>query len=105
MKVYTNLNTLAKVTRLFYDLGLKGLLTGDEQEQILVSDFIHKLIIAGKYIEFLQIITRDDKTDFGEIESEEVEQLVDTFFIGISKYVPKSVRNRIGGLLSLITFS
>lgn len=89
MKIYTNIKTLKQVKRIANDLGI-----GSEElmQKQNIGSLLDKLIDEGKLVEFLQVITRDDQADFEEMEAEEVGGLIDSFFTGIAKFLPNSLR-------------
>lgn len=88
MKVFTNINTLAKVKSLFSQIGISFLLDGSESYGDSVIKILDELIDRGKAVEFLRIITRDDDTDFAEMESSEVGKIVSDFFTGTTQFFP-----------------
>jgi hypothetical protein len=96
MRVYTNLNVLKKVKRLFNEMGIGGVLDGDEANiDISVGKLLDRLLYEGKLVEFLQIITNDNQTDFEEMEADQVGGLIENFFTGIVKYLPSFLREMV----------
>ena len=93
MKVFTNIKTLKRVKRLLNELDLGGLLDGGKLE-ISAAELINKLLDEDKLVEFLQTITRDEKTDFEEMEASEIGGLLDSFLSDIMGYLPSSLRNQ-----------
>ncbi len=96
MKVYTNINTLKKVKRLFDEIGLsmvfdveaKGKNGKEKESKATTGSVINALIEDDKLIEFLQIITKDTKTDFAKMEAEEAGGLINSFFTGLAGFLP-----------------
>ena len=100
MKIYTNIKTLKQVKRIMNDMDLGGLLDGKEVN-VKVGAVINKLLDDDKLVEFLQTITRDTETDFEEMESEKIGDLIGNFFLGIGKFCPSFLRDRIKSQLNL----
>jgi len=100
MKVYTNIKTLKQVKRIMNDLDLGGLIDGKEVN-IKLGEVINRLLDENKLVEFLQIITRDTETNFEELEAKAIGELIGNFFIGIGKFCPSFLRERIKSQLNL----
>jgi len=94
MKVYANINTLKKAKAILNDCGLDALLGGDEKEFNLLK-IIDMLIEKDILVEFLQVITRDNETDFAEMEMEEIGVIIESFFQNISKILPGAMRTQL----------
>ncbi|MDD2650548.1 MAG: hypothetical protein RBS16_01930 [Candidatus Cloacimonadales bacterium] len=89
MKVYTNIKTLKQVKRMANEMGIGSAKLLQEQN---ISDLLDKLIDDGKLVEFLQTITRNNEIDFEEMEAHEVGEIIESFFTGIIKFLPNSLR-------------
>lgn len=94
MKVYTNIKTLKKVKRLLNDLNLGGMLDGKKVD-INFAELLDKLLEEDKLVEFCQIVTKDTKTDFGELPAAEIGGLIDTFFTDMSGFLPGFLKEKI----------
>ena len=107
IKVYTNLKTLIKAKRVLNKAGIGFLLDGntEEAEPKGFMDMINLLIEGGKIIEFVQTITRDDETDFAEMQAPELGAIIDSFFTDTGKLLPSFIRQKIGSFLNLIISS
>jgi hypothetical protein len=100
MKVYSNINTLVKVKRLLDEVGLNGVLDGAAQSEKNLNDLLNELLTGGKAIEFLQVITRNNDVDFGEMEPAEIKEIVTNFFTGIKEYLPESLQTRLQNMVT-----
>lgn len=78
------------------EIGLRGVLDGEAQSENNLNDLLDELLTGGKAIELLQLITRNSEVDFGEMEAEDVQKVITDFFTGIVKFLPESVRKRMG---------
>ncbi len=93
MRVYTNLNTLKKVKHLLKQLDLGHLLDGGEPNpNTTVSGILDKLLDEGLMEEFMQTITRDNQTDFAEMELVEMKEVISNFLSGIIEFLPESAQ-------------
>ena len=94
MKVFTNIKTLKQVKRLLNDIGLGEVLDGGKIK-FDGKKLINSLLDEDKLVEFLRLITRDEKTDFEEMEASEVGGLIDSFLGGIGGFLPAFLRAQI----------
>lgn len=107
IKVYTNLNTLIKAKRVLNEVGIGFLLDGNTEntEPKGFMDIINLLIEGGKLIEFVQTITKDEETDFAEMQAPELGAIIESFFTDTGKLLPSFIRQKIGSFLNLIISS
>ncbi len=93
MRVYTNIKTLKQVKMIANDCGVGGLLDAENRKsELTISELVKKLLDDDKLVEFMRAITRDNETDFEEMEAEEIGGLINDFFTGIGKFLPASLR-------------
>jgi len=97
MRVFTNIKTLKQVKRILNELELGSLLDGQTDGKVELGTILEKLLDDGKLVEFLQTITKDEKTDFEEMEAKEIGELIQGFFTGISQILPQSLRSIMTG--------
>ncbi|MFA5628140.1 MAG: hypothetical protein WC965_11810 [Thiohalomonadaceae bacterium] len=90
MTVYTNINTLIKVQSLMNELDLNGVLNGEGVEIDFIK-LLNELLSGGKLVEFLQIITKDETTDFAEMPLTEVKDIIKAFFQDITECLPGAI--------------
>jgi len=89
-KVKTNINILTKLTVLLEDIGISNMFN---QKTVKIQEILPKIansiLKEGKLIEFCQIVTEDDKEDFGKLEMVEVNQIINDFFTDLYKSMPE----------------
>lgn|SRR5690554_2370630 len=95
MKVYSNINTLAKLQAVANEIGLGGVLVDGELGDITISDLFKKLVTEGKAVEILQIITRDEEADFAEMSFKEIKEIISSLFTDILELLPESVQTKL----------
>lgn len=100
MRVYTNINTLVKVKRLLGEVGLDGVIDKGVDNGKSLNDALGELLEGGKAVEFLQVITRNNDVDFGEMEPAEIKEIVTNFFTGIKEYLPESLQTRLQNMVT-----
>ncbi len=95
MRVYTNIKTLAKVERLLAELGVLDALYGKDtegKEKVGLDGLLQGLLHGGKLQELMQIITRENETDFEEMDLSEIREILSSFFTGILAFLPDVMR-------------
>jgi hypothetical protein len=86
MRVYTSPNVAKEAYRVLNDVGLGGLLSG--AVQLNLEKTISALLEDGKLNDFCQIITKTE-VDFGEMEMEDIAEVVSDFFSKLSSALRK----------------
>lgn len=87
---YTSIKTIKKVYSLLNQIGLDSLLSGDAQvtKQISIGGVVKSLLLQGKLVEFMTIITKDNTTDWEQLEAQELGQTIENFFSRIMNIIP-----------------
>ncbi len=99
MKVYANLNTFEKVLAFFDRVGMMGMFRPENLNNLNMVNVAKELLVQKKLVELLQIITRDDVTDFNEMEFEEMGGILNDFFQGITKLLPGQALSYLKGTI------
>jgi len=90
-KVYTDIRTLSKVKRLLNELGV--LQASDvERPNFNIFGLLDKLLDEGKFAEFMQIITKDETTDWEDKNMPELKEIISNFFGDMMVLLPESVK-------------
>ncbi len=95
MKVYTNINVLRKLQSVLHEMGLESILTGGELKDLTIGNVINQLLNEGKAVEIMEIITRDEETDFNEMPLKEIKEIISSFFTDILELFPESVLKKL----------
>ncbi|MBI9113219.1 hypothetical protein [Maridesulfovibrio ferrireducens] len=95
MKIYTNINVLRKLQAVLQEMGLESVLTGGELKDVTIGNVINQLLNEGKAVEIMQIITRDEETDFNEKPLKEIKEIISSFFTDILELFPESVLKKL----------
>ena len=94
MKVSTSIKTLGRAKALLNDLGLANIIDNpNKQLNVNVMDVLNNLIDKGKFVEFMQIITKDNEKDWAEVDMPEMAGYIHSFFEDIMTLFPESLRN------------
>jgi len=94
MKVSTSIKTLGRAKALLNDLGIGNIIDKPGQElNVNVMNIIDKLINHGKFVDFMQIITKDTEKDWSDVDMPEMAGYIHSFFEDIMTLFPESLRN------------
>ena len=95
MKVSTSIKTLGRAKALLNDLGIGNIIDkpGQELKNVNVMGIIDKLIDHGKFVDFMQIITKDTEKDWSDVDMPELAGYIHSFFVDIMTLFPESLRN------------
>jgi hypothetical protein len=95
--VYTDIRTMAKAKTVLNDLGLRDIIDNPKNIENLIQSISILSILDQIFVEensplaeFLTIITKDDKTDWYEIQLSEIKDIITRFFDDIISLLPKA---------------
>ena len=100
-QIYTNANTLSKAKRLLNEIGLWKCQNDTTDEKLTVFGIIDKLLDDKRLPEFMVIITRDEETDWNEVNMPEVRRILGNFFEDIFGLPISSVIDMVSQLTKL----